>query len=318
MKNEGGTIDFSRTTQQPQQQIKAESIQLQQIKAEPIQIQAQSAQQTQHQQPSNIILVRGSRAENGQIILQNTHELLSLLSEDDKPVLLQHPRIKAKNPVEGGTILFQPASIKNATLDGGTILLQSTNVGLKKNTVNNDGSITLQQRINKNGTTDGTFLLQTLKRLDKSQSILVIRNTNNASTASIATTTMTSSSLTTTQPKILNATKTSEDSGDNNNKTEILPPKPTNVPLGCGEYTFYDFYRDKILHTERCLGNPAVELNGLVENLNLHVTSFKNRNQFEYKWKTCVVKHNIILIRVKIKWKPERCGYIIILYRYVN
>lgn len=233
MKNEASTIDFSRNSQQQHQQIKAETIQLQQIKTEPIQLQAQQTQQTQ-QQPSNIILVRGSRAENGQIILQNTHELLSLLSEDDKPVLLQHPRIKAKNPVEGGTILFQPASIKNATLDGGTILLQSTNVGLKKNTVNNDGSITLQQRINKNGTTDGTFLLQTLKRLDKSQSILVIRNTNNAS---IATTTMTSSSssLTTTQQtKIVNATKTSDDSGDNI-KAEILPQKQTNVPLGCGK-----------------------------------------------------------------------------------
>lgn len=233
MKNEAGTIDFSRNN--PQQQIKAESIQLQQIKAEQT-IQLQAQQQTQ-QQPSNIILVRGSRAENGQIILQNTHELLSLLSEDDKPVLLQHPRIKAKNPVEGGTILFQPASIKNATLDGGTILLQSANVGLKKNTVNNDGSITLQQRINKNGTTDGTFLFQTIKRLDKSQSILVIRNTNNA-TASIATMTSTSSSLTTTQPKILNATKTSEDSGDNI-KAEVLPQKQTNVPLGCGEYQFF-------------------------------------------------------------------------------
>jgi hypothetical protein len=137
--------------------------------------------------------------------------------------------------------LFQPASIKNATLDGGTILLQSANVaGLKKNTVNNsnvnDGSITLQQRINKNGTTDGTFLLQTLKRLDKSQSILVIRNTNNASTASIAAT-MTSSSLVTTQPKVQfpNATKTSlEDSGDN--KAEVSPPKQhANVPLGCGK-----------------------------------------------------------------------------------
>lgn len=234
MKNEAGTIDFSRNNSQ--QQIKAEPIQLQSIKAEPIQLQAQTAQQTQ-QQPSNIILVRGSRAENGQIILQNTHELLSLLSEKDEPVLLQHPRIKAKNPVEGGTILFQPASIKNATLDGGTILLQSTNVGLKKNTVNNDGSITLQQRINKNGTTDGTFLLQTLKRLDKSQSILVIRNTNNATTASIATTMTSSSSTLTTahqHPKILNATKTSDDVLDNI-KTEMLPQKQTNVPLGCGK-----------------------------------------------------------------------------------
>lgn len=205
MKSDAGTIEFSRGSTQQSIQQTNQTFQ----------------QQTVQQQPNNIILVRGSRAENGQIILQNTHELLSLLSEDDKPVLLQHPRIKTKNE-GGGTILFQQSSMKNNTMDGGTILLQSSNMGMKKNPVNSDGSITLQQRINKNGTTDGTFLLQTLKRLDKSQSILVIRNNNTATMTSTST-------LTSTQTK-----KAVEE----DNKPEVVVAtvaKSTNVPLGCGE-----------------------------------------------------------------------------------
>lgn len=150
------------------------------------QAQAQNQQQPQH---SNIILVRGSRSENGQIILQNTHELLSLLSDEDKPILLQHQRLKTKTVPEvtstaGNTILFQP-TIKSSAVDG-TFLLQSDG-GLKKTTLSSEGGqIFLQQRLNKNGSSDGPILLRTLKRIDKSQSILVIRNaTTTASAASV-------------------------------------------------------------------------------------------------------------------------------------
>uniref|UniRef100_A0A182QGC7 Uncharacterized protein n=1 Tax=Anopheles farauti TaxID=69004 RepID=A0A182QGC7_9DIPT len=182
--------------------------------------QPQQQQQQQQQQHSNIILVRGSRSENGQIILQNTHELLSLLSDEDKPIFLQHQRLttsagttiakahttktlaEATTGTSGGasTILFQPA-IKSGTLEsisgvggtGGTILLQSD--ALKKGTTLEVGStsaagttggpIFLQQRLSKNGT-EGPILLRTLKRLDKSQSILVIRNATAAGTVATA------------------------------------------------------------------------------------------------------------------------------------
>uniref|UniRef100_A0AAG5DGL2 Uncharacterized protein n=1 Tax=Anopheles atroparvus TaxID=41427 RepID=A0AAG5DGL2_ANOAO len=169
--------------------------------------------QQQQQQHSNIILVRGSRSENGQIILQNTHELLSLLSDEDKPIFLQHQRLTTASSTAvagkaqltkalsesgattaGSTILFQP-TIKSGSLDGGgssTILLQSSD-GLKKGTTldvtsasaGGGGPIFLQQRLSKNGT-EGPILLRTLKRLDKSQSILVIRNATTASTAASA------------------------------------------------------------------------------------------------------------------------------------
>ncbi|XP_055609247.1 uncharacterized protein LOC129756408 isoform X2 [Uranotaenia lowii] len=170
--------------------------------------QAQSATVTgQPQQHSNIILVRGSRSENGQIILQNTHELLSLLSDEDKPILLQHQRLKAKPVPEvqtttgaTNTILFQPA-IKSTD---GTILLQPD--GLKKTTLattQEGGPIFLQQRFNKNGSTDGPILLRTLKRIDKSQSILVIRN---ASTATATATAASSSNVTSSAASIMAGT----------------------------------------------------------------------------------------------------------------
>ncbi|XP_053688372.1 uncharacterized protein LOC128737701 isoform X2 [Sabethes cyaneus] len=167
-------------------------IQLQQVQAAAAQVQAQAAATVQPQH-SNIILVRGSRSENGQIILQNTHELLSLLNDEDKPILLQHQRLKTKTAPEvastaGNTILFQPA-IKSSTVDG-TILLQSD--GIKKTAITSEGApIFLQQRLNKNGSTEGPILLRTLKRIDKSQSILVIRNAT--TTASVANASSTSS-----------------------------------------------------------------------------------------------------------------------------
>ncbi|XP_037035422.1 calmodulin-binding transcription activator 1 isoform X4 [Bradysia coprophila] len=170
---------------------------------------------TQHH--NNIILVRGSRNENGQIILQNSHELLNLLNDEDKPILLQHPRFKTSKQQSEGAILLQP-TIKGSHIDG-PVLLQSTNV--KKSTTLPEGSIIVQQRLNKNGTADGPILLQTLKRLDKSQSILVFRNAN----SSTATASLTSN---TTTSRIKHFTDDAEEK-----KSEPIPvPKAINIPLG--------------------------------------------------------------------------------------
>lgn len=164
----------------------------------------------------NIILVRGSRNENGQIILQNSHELLSLLNDsDDKPILLQNPRFKASASTakllhqhqqqqhsEGGTILLQSGatlkaagSIEGNVSSGHHVLLQSSGAVKKSTSLPEGSSIIVQQRVNKlvsggNGGNDaaGPILLQTLKRLDKSQSILVFRNSGSSAATATATT----------------------------------------------------------------------------------------------------------------------------------
>uniref|UniRef100_A0A8W7P5J6 Uncharacterized protein n=1 Tax=Anopheles coluzzii TaxID=1518534 RepID=A0A8W7P5J6_ANOCL len=151
---------------------------------------SQPQQQQQQQQHSNIILVRGSRSENGQIILQNTHELLSLLSDEDKPIFLQHQRLTTTSgAIKSGTL----EGLSGVGGAGGTILLQSDalkkgttlEVGSSSATGSTTGPIFLQQRLSKNGT-EGPILLRTLKRLDKSQSILVIRNATTAGTVATA------------------------------------------------------------------------------------------------------------------------------------
>lgn len=185
----------------------------------------QTTQIHQHPQHSNIILVRGARTENGQIILQNSHELLSLLNDEDKPILLQHQRIKTKNNsdgVGGGTILFQPA-IKTTTMDSSIIIQSKKNntTTTKSTTTAPEGSILLQHRLNKNGTTDGPILLQTLKRLDKSQPILVFRSASNTTTTATTTSAKTQSG------------RSIEDVGER--KEPVPQPKHANVPLGSGE-----------------------------------------------------------------------------------
>ena len=138
--------------------------------------------QSPHHHSGNIILVRGSRTENGQIILQNTQELLNLLGSDNKdkpPMLINQQHIKTH---ENGKIIFHPASVKNGNVSAmdNSILLKSTNRNNivdnnRKDTttiINESSTSKLQQRIH----------LQTLKRLDKTQSFLLIRNTNSNST----------------------------------------------------------------------------------------------------------------------------------------
>lgn len=298
-------------------------------------------------------MIRGARTENGQIILQNGHELLSLLnsgtvsisnSDDIKTtggtptsspsILLQNSRIKTtmvsntvtttpkytSNESTSQKYVIQSATLKNAslttnqiidanTLSGNgvknqtsttnpaTVLLHSTQA-LKKNiaTTSNasgtvtslnsiastatttttattipEGSIILQQRLNKNGTNDahrklfalffvvfafcieeydtifllnflfltivGPILLQTLKRLDKSQSILLFRNTQTTGT--------TTCTLTTASPNIVKTTSVGNQiaviANKDDDKTESRPKTKTvsmNVPLGAGKYTF--------------------------------------------------------------------------------
>lgn len=91
----------------------------------------------QQQQASNIILIRGARAENGQIILQNGHELLSLLNsgtvsissgDDEKltcgtstsSIFLQSSRIKTSTT---NTIVTTPKQTSN---DSNKFVIQST------------------------------------------------------------------------------------------------------------------------------------------------------------------------------------------------
>lgn len=202
---------------------------------------ASIAGQSQH---GNIILVRGARTENGQIILQNSHELLNLFSDDDKPVILQSPRLKAKTSNEG-TILLQSA-LKGAHIidassaaslnSGNAVLLQSS---LKKGTTLPEGSIIVQQRLNKNGSSDGPILLQTLKRFDKSPSILVIRNPNAMATSSAAATVTTKATMG--QRTVVTLTKEEPDDKTDIATTIINSAKvvSANVPLGSGEYKIY-------------------------------------------------------------------------------
>lgn len=187
------------------------------------QLQQQQSQlattQSLPQHHNNIILVRGARNENGQIILQNSQELLNLLNDEDKPILLQHPRFKTSKQQSEGAILLQP-TLKGSHIDG-PVLLQSANV--KKSTTLPEGSIIVQQRLNKNGTADGPILLQTLKRLDKSQSILVFRNSSTASAS------LTSNSSTSRIKRV-------SDDADEKKSEPIPVPKAINTPLGSGEY----------------------------------------------------------------------------------
>lgn len=260
----------------------------------------QTQQQQQQHQASNIILIRGARTENGQIILQNGHDLLSLLnsgavsishSDDDKitlntsnaPSILLHRKAsltstlatQAKLSTDTNKFVIQSA-LKNATsitssqvidanvLNGNSIksgALSHSQSGLKNVTsvassassssfttvattaanASNatsipEGSIILQQRLNKNGTNDGTILLQTLKRIEKSPSILLFRNNQTTGSATCT--------LTTASPNMVKArsvgnqiTVLSNNSKDEE-KTDVKfknKSNLSNIPLGAGK-----------------------------------------------------------------------------------
>lgn len=230
---------------------------------------------------SNFILVRAARSDSGQLILQNGHELLSLLNEastvtvdggggssslaaslgEGKSIVFQHQRIKTRSlstdstnitavqPIIKSTTL-EGATVAGTTSSGGTIFLQSGS--LKKGTLTtSDGSIILQQRLTKASSGDGPILLQTLKRLDKTPSILVIRNATSANaipTTSTATTTATAA-VTTKLPQrpTLQMKAQSHPQPQHSHTVTVQRSlsedrKATrhtlNVPLGSGKYTF--------------------------------------------------------------------------------
>lgn len=160
---------------------------------------------------SNIILLRGARTENGQIILQNRQDLLSLLNEDsNNSIVIQQAKLKtgqtsSSASVSGTTTTTNLPTVKTVIADdgmsgigqGATILLQtpiqeSWNAKLKKSAgcqMSSTASTT---------TTSVPFLLQTIKRLDnKSQSILVFRNSSTAAPISSS-----NKSTTTTNSKV--------------------------------------------------------------------------------------------------------------------
>lgn len=129
-----------------------------------------------------------------------------------------------------GNVLHSMQTLKNETattkLATTTFISNFTAAG-----TNNipEGSIIFQQRLNKNGSNDGPILLQTLKRIDKSPSILLFRN--NTTTAAAANT------QSVVKTKSINNQITVLANKDNE-KTEAklkMKSASSNMPLGAGE-----------------------------------------------------------------------------------
>lgn len=220
---------------------------------------------------SNFILVRAARSDSGQLILQNGHELLTLLNEsaaaaaaaagddNNKPIVIQQRSIKGRGSGGSGSNLNEStnsiavhhqshpitrdtSSVASNSGGSQTILLQSGTGGMKKLTSADGSSIILQQTrlATKSGTSDansGPILLQTLKRLDKTPSILVIRNAGGNTTAS--TSKMVSAQVKSV-PRMAQQQQetvtviTSE--GRERSVERVSNSKQTNIPLGSGKY----------------------------------------------------------------------------------
>lgn len=239
-------------------------------------------------QHSNIILIRGARTDNGQIILQNSQELLNLLNgtgtvsfscEDEKLIQLPHSAFKTtttdtttatkttKDAIGAGHSIFvqspmRPSKtahkivdIKTASTGGQTIVrMSSTNrvaaTTKKSSQASNaypEGSIFLQQRLNKNVSTDVPILLQTLKRLDKSPSILLFRNaqsTNSTLTSSTVTMKTTAATAANHMTVINNANAKENTSSSIVGGVSASANKTvsSNIPLGTGEFNSMNFF----------------------------------------------------------------------------
>ncbi|XP_017066126.1 LOW QUALITY PROTEIN: uncharacterized protein LOC108104515 [Drosophila eugracilis] len=221
----------------------------------------QLQQQQQQHQPtngSNIILLRGTRNENGQIIIQNKQDILSLLSEQQQQqqekshsataiTLNQLPTattVARKTIVQssggttnsssssGNSTISIVASGNNKEASSNTILLQTPiNASqlesvLKAQERSKQANVTQAKMVERpfmlkhasrslstesNCDSKSPFVLQTLKRLEKSQSILVIRNSTASSSAtntSMATSPPNGNSLATSS--ILSVTRTTK------------------------------------------------------------------------------------------------------------
>lgn len=256
----------------------------------------------QPHQPSNIILIRGARRENGQIILQNGHDLLSLLnsgtvsignsSDDDtrtcntsnSPSILLHRKASFTNVAsttskltnDANKFVIQSTTLKNtatitshnqiagdtatAVLNGNGIktnaVLQSgqalknpaaaasnatlaTTIATTTGTTTTipEGSIIFQQRLNKNGANDGPILLQTLKRVDKSPSILLFRNNQTTGNASTCTLTTTTQNLMKTKSIDNHITMVASHKDDGKIDAKLNAKSTSlNIPLGAGKY----------------------------------------------------------------------------------
>lgn len=221
---------------------------------------------------SNFILVRAARSDSGQLILQNGHELLTLLNEsaaaaaaaagddNNKPIVIQQRSIKGRGnsgsnlneSTNSIAVHHQSHSVtrdtsSTASGSGGsqTILLQSGTGGMKKLTSADGSSIILQQTrlaTSKSGSSDansGPILLQTLKRLDKTPSILVIRNAGGNTTAS--TSKMVSAQVKTV-PRLAQQQQQQEtvtvitSEGRERSVERVSNSKQANIPLGSGKY----------------------------------------------------------------------------------
>ncbi|KAH8407574.1 hypothetical protein KR222_007190, partial [Zaprionus bogoriensis] len=201
------------------------------LKIEAMQQQQQQQQQKQQQAGAgsgNIILLRGTRNENGQIIIQNKQDILSLLSEQqqqqqqqqDKATAITLNQLPTATTVARKTIVQATATAASPGSGSGTssISIVSSGSGKESNTILLQTPINASQlesvlkaqapaaakpklierpfmlkhasrSLSSESPCDSKspFVLQTLKRLEKSQSILVIRNSTTSATTAAST-----------------------------------------------------------------------------------------------------------------------------------
>ncbi|KRJ98500.1 uncharacterized protein LOC6528764 isoform X2 [Drosophila yakuba] len=225
---------------------------MQQQKQQHQQQHQQNLQQHQATSGGNIILLRGTRNENGQIIIQNKQDILSLLSEQQQQQEKSHSSaaitlnqlptattVARKTIVQGSSgassnssTISIVANSSNKEASSNTILLQTPiNASqlesvLKAQERSKQANATQTKMVERpfmlkhatrslssesNCDSKSPFVLQTLKRLEKSQSILVIRNSTASSSAtntSMATSPQNGSSLA--NSSILSVTRTTK------------------------------------------------------------------------------------------------------------
>lgn len=186
--------------------------------------------------PNNIILLRGARSDNGHIILHNNQDLMSLINDEEKHVLIQHQRLKTKKAE--GALVLQPSAPSKSNDE--TILLQPAN--LKKTTGTShlsEGQFLIQHRVGTRGLSDGPILLQTLKRLEKSQSIFLFRNNNTAVTSSVRISSKKSSPNPANSLKVNQVKqKQQKDGTSEEDNAKLEPVNHKHLPLGNGKLLF--------------------------------------------------------------------------------
>lgn len=141
------------------------------------------------------------------------------------------------NGIKSNAVLHTTQTLKNATTSNTLATSTLTSIATTAGTTNiPEGSIIFQHRLNKNGSNDGPILLQTLKRIDKSPSILLFRN--NQTTSGTSNCTLTAATQNVVKTKSINNQCTLLANNKDHEKTEAkLKTKSTssNVPLGAGK-----------------------------------------------------------------------------------